>query len=95
MYLWDLLLPQTELTLNLLRQATVEPTKSAWEYFNGPFNYDATPMGPLGFDVLIHQKAGVGNSWDFRCKEGWNVGVSLEHYRCHRVVSRRKTNIAP
>ena len=88
MSLWDLLLPQTELTLNLLRQATAEPTKSAWEYFNGPFNYDATPLGPLGFDVLIHQNAGVRNSWDFRCKEGWNVGVSLEHYRCHRVVSR-------
>ena len=27
--LWDLLLPQTELTLNLLRQATVKPTQSA------------------------------------------------------------------
>ena len=28
--LWDLLLPRTELTLNLLRQATLEPTGSAW-----------------------------------------------------------------
>ena len=28
--LWDLLLPQTELTLNLLRQATLDPTRPAW-----------------------------------------------------------------
>ena len=28
--LWDLLLPQTELTLNLLRQANLDPTRSAW-----------------------------------------------------------------
>ena len=27
--LWDLLLPQTELTLNLPRQATLDPTRSA------------------------------------------------------------------
>ena len=30
-YLWDLLLPQAELTLNLLRQANVNPEISAWE----------------------------------------------------------------
>ena len=28
--LWDLLLPQTELTLNLLRRATIDPSRSAW-----------------------------------------------------------------
>jgi hypothetical protein len=32
-YLWDLLLPQAELTLNLLRQATLNPRISAWEFF--------------------------------------------------------------
>ncbi len=30
-YLWDLLLPQAELTLNLLRQSAVNPKISAWE----------------------------------------------------------------
>ena len=46
-YLWNLLLPQTEITLNFLRQSTADPTISAWEFFSGPFNYDATPLGPL------------------------------------------------
>jgi hypothetical protein len=34
-YLWGLLLPQAKLTINLLRQATINPKISAWEYFNG------------------------------------------------------------
>ena len=94
-YLWDLLLPQTELTLNLLRQSTLHPSHSAWEHFNGYFDYDATPLGPLGYGVLIHHKPSVRRSWDFRANEGWNVGMSLEHYRCHKVVSNatRETSI--
>ena len=60
--LWDLLLPQTELTLSLLRQATLDPTRSAWSYFHGPFNYDATPIGPLGCDIIAHKKTGTRHS---------------------------------
>ena len=36
--LWDLLLQQAELTLNLLIQATLDPSQSAWSYFHGSFN---------------------------------------------------------
>ena len=28
---WDLLLPQAELTINLIRQSQYDPTKTAWE----------------------------------------------------------------
>ncbi len=31
--LWDLLLPQAKLTLNLLRQAMLNPRISEWEFF--------------------------------------------------------------
>ena len=37
---WDRLLPQTELTLNLLRQSNATPTFSAYTHFSGPFNYN-------------------------------------------------------
>ena len=52
-YLWGKLLPHAEVTLNLLRQLTLSPAMSAWEHFNGPLNYDATPLGPAGCCVLI------------------------------------------
>jgi hypothetical protein len=55
-YLWDLLLPQAELTLNLLQQSALNPKISAWEYFHGPFDFDKTPLGPVGFRMLIHSK---------------------------------------
>ncbi len=55
-YLWDLLLPQAELTLNLLRQATLNPRISAWEFFQRPFDFNKTPLGPAGCWVLIHAK---------------------------------------
>ena len=55
-YLWDKLIPQTELSLTLLRQSTIAPLLYAREDFNGPFNFDATPLGPIGCRVLVHNK---------------------------------------
>jgi hypothetical protein len=80
--LWDLLIPQTELTLNLLRQSNSTPEISAWEAFDGVFSYNHTPLGPLGCCVIIHKKVGARYTWDFRGKEGWGVGSALWHYRC-------------
>ena len=79
--LWDLLLPQAELSLKFLRQATLDPSQSAWSYLHGAFNYDATPIGPLGCNIIADRKTGTRNSWDFRGVAGWYVGVALQHYR--------------
>ena len=46
-YLWDTLLPQTELILNLLRQDTLAPGMSVWEYYNDPVDYGATPFSSI------------------------------------------------
>ena len=78
---WDQLLPQAELTLNLLCLARVQPDISAWDFLMGPFKYDATLLGTLGFPVMIHKKASNRKSWDFCSRKGWSEGVSLEHYR--------------
>ncbi len=92
-YLWDKLLPQTEITLNLLRQSTLAPATSAWEAFHGPLNYDATPLGPIGCPVLIHNKASTRKSWDFRGREGYSIGPALLHYRCFQVVDSATKNL--
>ena len=86
--LWDLYLPQTEVTLNLLQKATLDPSILALAYFHGPFNYDATPLGPLGCNIIAHKKMVTRNSWDFRGKADWNVCVALQHYRCHTIVAK-------
>ena len=44
--LWCYLLFQEELTLNLLRTARFDPSKSKYEALEGKFNYNATPLAP-------------------------------------------------
>ena len=85
--LWDILLPQTEMTLNLLRQSKTNPDISAWEAFNGVFSYNHTPLGPLGCRVIIHKNTGNRLSWDYRGQDGWGYGVAVYHYRCQNVIA--------
>jgi hypothetical protein len=55
MRLWDRLLPQAILTLNLLRQSNTVPTVSAYQYVHGNFDYNKMPLAPLGCAVQLHQ----------------------------------------
>ena len=80
-HLWDLLMPQAELTLNLLQQETANPAMSAWEFFSRAFNYDETPLGPLGICVIVHTNTTSRCLWEFCGKDGWIVGVTLKLYQ--------------
>jgi hypothetical protein len=87
--LWDLLLPQAKPTINLLRQATANPKILVWEYFNGAFAFNKTPLAPVGCRVLIHAKPGTRRSWDYRAKQGFYMGPALDHYRCYKLVKSK------
>ena len=85
LYLWDILVPQDNITLNLLRKYRVHLTLSAHEELEGRFVYNKTPLFPPGSKVLIHEKPRTRHSWGLRSNMGWYVGPSLNHYRCVRV----------
>ena len=91
--LWEKLLPQTELTLNLLRQSNIAPDISAWEQLKGPFNFNATPLAPLVIPIIIHTKPGTHRYWDFRGCKGFTIGPALEHYHCFQVVNTTTKSI--
>ena len=59
---------------------------SACEHFLGPFNFDPTPLGPIGFPVIIHTKPNIRKTWDFRGRKGFNTGPAPQHYCCFHVV---------
>ena len=63
MHLWDCLLPQAVTTLNLLRNSRLQPQLSAEAHCNGPFDYNTTPMAPLGCKVLVHEKPNQRGTW--------------------------------
>jgi hypothetical protein len=46
MRLWDRLISQAEITLNLLRQSRANPKILVQEAINGKFDFNATPMAP-------------------------------------------------
>ncbi|KAL7481456.1 hypothetical protein ACHAW6_007141 [Cyclotella cf. meneghiniana] len=51
---WDELLPQTIVTLNLLRQANLVPNISAYAYHSSSFDYNRMPLAPMGCAVQFH-----------------------------------------
>jgi len=56
MHQWDQLIPQAEITLNLLRGSRMNPKLSAYTQINGFFEPLATPLGRPGCLVLAHEK---------------------------------------
>ncbi len=43
--LWDQLLPQTKITINLIRQSNATPNVSACSHLSEPFDYTKMPLG--------------------------------------------------
>jgi hypothetical protein len=87
--LWDRLVPQAVMTLNLLNQLNKNPSISAYQHVNGNFDYNKMPLGPLGCAVEIHESPNRCKTWDPRTISGWYLGTSKEHYRCHKIFCKR------
>ncbi|KAL7502426.1 hypothetical protein ACHAXN_000718 [Cyclotella atomus] len=69
--LWDRLLPQTEIALNLLRQSNATPTVSAYAHLCGPFDYNKMPLAPMGCEVQVHEKTDKRGTWAYHSVDGW------------------------
>ena len=85
LHLWDKLLPQAILTLNLLRGSRINPNLSAWAQVHGAFDFNQTPVAPPGTRVLVHEKPTVHATWALHAVDGWYLGPAMHHYRCYRV----------
>ena len=77
---WDCLLPQTELTLNFLRNSKINPKLSAWAHLNGMFTFNKTPLLPPGTKILVHSKPTYHK--EFHGQQGWYVAPAPYPYRC-------------
>ena len=81
--LWDRLLPQTEITLNLQRQSNATPNVSAYAHLSGPFDYNKMPLAPMGCAAQIHEKSDKRGTWQYHSVDGWYLNTSPLHYRTH------------
>ena len=82
---WYQLLPQAELTLNLLRPSQLNPKLSAYAQLEGIFDFNRTPLAPPGTHVIIHEKPTQRQTWAPHGIDGRYVGPALDHYQCHCI----------
>ena len=82
---WCRLLPQAELTLNLLRPSRLNPKLSAYAQLEGAFDFNRTPLAPPGTRVIVHEKPNQRRTWAPHGIDGWYIGPALDHYQCYRV----------
>jgi hypothetical protein len=82
--LWDHMAEQAQDTLNLLRTSRHDPTKSAYEQLNGPYDFNKWPMAPPGTKAVIWESPTTRQSWAPRGIDAWYLGPSKDHYRLYK-----------
>ena len=89
---WCRLTTQCDTTLNMLHPCRQNPLLSAHEALEGSFSFDATPMAPLGTEVLIHMKPNRRSTWGYHTSKASHLSHSTNHYRCIRVSMTDTSN---
>jgi hypothetical protein len=85
MHMWDRLLPQAVITLNMLRIYGINPKLSASTQIDGQYDYNREPMAPPGKRIVAHETINRRRTWAPHGQDGWYIGPALEHYRCHTI----------
>jgi hypothetical protein len=92
MHLWDRLLPQAEITLNLLRTSRLHPQLSAAAHYHGLVDYNKTAFDPPGWKTIVHEKPGKRRNWAPHGQHGYSLGPAMHHYRCQNIYITTTTS---
>jgi hypothetical protein len=63
MHMWDILLPQAVITLNLLRTSRIIPKHSATTHIFGQYDFNRAPMAPPGTRIKAHETPDPRCAW--------------------------------
>jgi hypothetical protein len=78
--LWDKITPQVQDMLNMMHASRVNPTISAYEALNGPYDWNRYPLAPLGCKAVVYEDGDFHGSWTSRGVDKWYLGPSKDHY---------------
>ena len=81
LYLWYLLLPQAQLTLNLLRPYKVDERILAYEALEVPYDFNKTPIAVPGAKIIAHVNPSQRRARGPHGEHGFYVGPAMHHYR--------------
>ena len=82
---WHKLLPQAEMTLNMLCGSRLHPRLSAHAQMHILFDFNRTPFASSGICVLVHIKPSEQTTWSPHATDGWYTGPAWESNRCYKV----------
>jgi hypothetical protein len=85
MHLWDRLLPQAVITLNMLRTSRINPKLSAATHIYGQYDFNRAPMAPPGKIIIAHETPNRRRTWAPHRQDGWYKEPAMKHYRCYTV----------
>jgi hypothetical protein len=89
MQLWDRLLPQAVITLNMLRTSSINPKLAASTHIDGQYDFNRAPMAPPGTRIIAHETQSRRRTWAPHGQDGCYIGPALEHYRCYTVYIKK------
>ena len=86
-YLWEELLQQSIIIINLLRASRIHPQLSAYHSMFGAFDFTKTPLAPLGIKVISLTPTQIRIKWAPHGKLGFYVGPAMNHYRFYNIYN--------
>ena len=70
----------------MLQRSRINPKLSAHDQVFSTFNYQRTPLAPLGTKVIIHKRPDQRKIWDKHGLLGFLVNRAKDHFRSHQVT---------
>jgi hypothetical protein len=92
LHLWDRLLPQSEMTQNLLRTSRQHPQLPAAAHYHIIVDYNNTAFSPPGYKIIAHEKPAKRRTWAPQGQHGYYFGPYMHHYRCQNVYISATAN---
>jgi hypothetical protein len=82
--LWCQFIEQGQDTLNMLRKARVNPKLSAYAILEGQFDFNKTPLAPVGTKSLVFLDPKHRRSFQTKAMDAYYCGPVKMHYRNYR-----------
>ncbi len=79
-----------------MQASCINPTKSAYEILNGPYNWNRYPLALLGCKAIVYKDGNSQELWASRVVNAWYLGPSKDHYQCdyYYIIETRAYRIS-
>ena len=89
---WHELIPQAEITLNMMRPFADQPNISAYHGIHrAPYDFLSHPLAPCGTLIVLHNS--IRETWDNFGHIGFYLGPASAHYRSYRCLVQETNSV--